>query len=537
MSRLERLQKILMAVMLLLALVAAAAAALLLGGRHRQPVPVQATEESTAEPAALTEVLWRYPDHVLLGKPLTQLPLALPDGNETFLESHLGAENTLVVYWGSWCDYCAQQTEILKDAQSLLEAYNTKVLLIDKMDPDKESLEAAEETIASEQIPFDWIVDSDLSVYQALGVHIIPTSFLLDAQGRVLFCQAGRIASQSELEAILSYGRSGPQAQPEEFLRDYLLTAEGGVRMHPYGEAAPSPSGRDVLSESQGLLMEYAADMGDEALFERAYGYTADALWEDGLLRWYGTESGEPAQVNALLDDLRFLRALDAGNRRFGGYDAPFMEAARAIAEKNIDDKGNLVDFYTFSDGSKAGRLTMCYVDGTALELLKRMHPETADSVDRALEILDNAYLGDEFPFYAGFYDYASESYDMGSLNMAEAMITLLHQAERGQLKRASLDWLHRQLAGDGIWARYDIHGNVLPEGAYQSPAVYAIVGLIALECNDTALLTQAVSRMEQFRCFDASSACNGAFASKMEEVSSFDQCTALVLYAKMRQG
>lgn len=78
---------------------------------------------------------------------------------------------------------------------------------------------------------------------------------------------------------------------------------------------------------------------------------------------------------------------------------------------------------------------------------------------------------------------------------------------------------------------------GVLSEGAYQSPAVYAIVGLIALECQDTQLLTQAVSRMEQFRCFDASSACNGAFASKLEEVSSFDQCMALVLYAQMGQG
>lgn len=307
--------------------------------------------------------------------------------------------------------------------------------------------------------------------------------------------------------------------------------------MHPCGDDAQSPSGQDVLSESQGLLMDYAAEMGDGALFAQAYAYAADRLCTDGLLRWYGTERGEPAQVNALLDDLRFLRALDAGNRRFGGYDAPFAETARAIAEKNIDAQGNLVDFYTFSDGSKASRLTMCYVDGAALELLKEMCPETADSVDRALEILEGAYLGDDFPFYAGFYDYTSGSYGTGALNMAEAMITLLHQAERGQLKQASLDWLHRQLAGDGIWARYDIHGNVLSEGAYQSPAVYAIVGLIALECQDTQLLTQAVSRMEQFRCFDASSACNGAFASKLEEVSSFDQCMALVLYAKMGQG
>ena len=218
----------------------------------------------------------------------------------------------------------------------------------------------------------------------------------------------------------------------------------------------------------------------------------------------------------------------------FQNYADVLARHAAALAEANLDSSGHLVDFYTFADGSKAHRLTMCYADWTALDILVQQQPTCAAAVQAAQQLVDEAYLGDAFPFYANYYDYQTGTYDNGSLNMAEALLTLLHQAEAGRLPDAALRWLHIQMAGNGIWARYDIHGNVVPGYEYQSPAVYAIVGLIAAQCQDDVLLTQAVSRMESFRCFEAQSPLNGAFSPSMDEVSSFDQCMALVLYATM---
>ena len=525
MSNLERLQKYIILAMVLLAVILAAAVfALVTGGEGPQaePAPTAAGE--------LTEVKWNYPDHLVLGHKLTNQTFALPDGKKTTLENHLGENLTLAVYWGSWCSYCEEQTELLCSLADTLEAQNVKVLLIDKLDPEKESLEAAKSKIQKENIPFDWIVDSDLSVYRELGLHIIPTSFLLDPDGKVLFCKAGRIQSQEELASILDYAKLGPAAQTEAFVTKTLMNADGGVRLHVEPQSGAHPRGQDVLSESQGLIMEYAALTGNTDLFQKAYGYVQSNLSEEGLLRWYGSSDGEPGQVNALLDDLRVLRALDS----VAGYETEVFYRAQALARGNLDKDGNLVDFYTFSDGSQAHRLSMCYADFRALDILARQAPQCAQAVEKARDLVEGAYLGDDFPFYANFYDYETGRYDEGSLNMAEAMLTLLHQAEAGQLKETSLTWLKTAMAGEGIWARYDTKGNVVPGYMYQSAAVYALVGLIAREVEDETLLTQAVSRMEQYRCFRKGSDLDGAFASSMEEVSSFDQCVALVLYAKL---
>ena len=532
MSNLERVQKYIIVLILLLALVVAGGILLML---HRGvPSASAASSAVSSGSTELTEVQWYYPDNLRLGQPLTAQPFTLPEGGTTTLAEHLGSGYTLAVFWGSWCSYCEAQTELLLSAQQTLAQQNVTVLLIDKMDPEKESLEAARQTIAEKDIPFDWVIDDGLTVYKELGLHIIPTSFLLDAQGRVLYCHAGVLQTEDELNAVLAYAREGAAAQTLAFVQNHLMTADGGVQLHVQAQTAPSPSGQDVLAESQGLLMEYAALTGNENLFRTVYGYVQNNLDADGLLRWYGTAAGQPAQVNALLDDLRVLRALSAGQQRFGGYADALTRHAAALAANMLDDAGNLVDFYTFADGSKAHRLTMCYADWTALDILVQQQPACAAAVQAAQQLVEGAYLGDDFPFYANYYDYQTGTYDDGSLNMAEALLTLLHQAEAGRLPDASLRWLRTQMAGNGIWARYDIHGNVVSGCEYQSPAVYAIVGLIAAQCQDDVLLTQAVSRMESFRCFDAQSPLNGAFAPSMDEVSSFDQCMALVLYATM---
>ena len=544
MSKIERLQKYLIVGILLFGLIAAAGILLLVQSSdgslgHTGDASADSGQMGEAETSGseeLTEVVWRYPDHVRIGETLGDEVFENPDESRARLSEHLGTGTTLVMYWGSWCSYCEKQMEVIQPLAEKLEREGVKVELVDKMDPEKESLEQAKKVIAEKEIPFEWVVDADLSVYQKLGMHIIPTSFFLDSEGKLVYCYAGVIDSAEKLDAMLSYVKNGAAADTEAFVRNKLMTPDGGVQMQAAGQGGKAPRGADVLAESQGLLMEYAVKQKDDALFDAAYGYVKNHLDENGLLRWYGTEKqGQEAQVNALLDDLRVLRALEDKNVRDGGLDAEISCRAEAIARDNIDEHGNLVDFYTFSDGTKAHTLTMCYVDRKALEVLERWVPESAEAIRAAEETLENAYLGDEFPFYANAYDYETQKYSETSLNMAEAMTTLLHQAEAGILPDASLEWIREQMKGNGIWARYDIHGKVTAEGYYQSPAVYALVGLIAVECEDTELLTQAVSRMESFRCFSQGDPLNGAFSETMEGVSSFDPCMALVLYAAMK--
>ena len=76
MSKLERLQKYLIALILLLVLIIAGAVLLLLRQNDAGTtleVPVASDDDE------LTEVKWYYPDHVVLNEPLTTLSFQTPD--------------------------------------------------------------------------------------------------------------------------------------------------------------------------------------------------------------------------------------------------------------------------------------------------------------------------------------------------------------------------------------------------------------------------------------------------------------------------
>ena len=74
------------------------------------------------------------------------------------------------------------------------------------------------------------------------------------------------------------------------------------------------------------------------------------------------------------------LKSLNA----MGDYTEDVMSRAIAIAAGNRDETGNLVDFCSFSDGSRANRLTMCYCDWQALEIIRPLVPGFGDSLTKA---------------------------------------------------------------------------------------------------------------------------------------------------------
>jgi hypothetical protein len=207
---------------------------------------------------------------------------------------------------------------------------------------------------------------------------------------------------------------------------------------------------------------------------------------------------------------------------------------AEAIAIYDTEQQSP-VDFYDFKNSQKSSTFTLCYADFTALEIVAKMSVAAEKLPENALTIVENGYIGEEFPFYYNSYSYEDGTYDTSSLNMAEALYTLYHLAEAGKLKDSSLAWLQTHMEDNGIFARYDVQGNVVPGYEYESPAIYALVGLIAQETGEEKLLTQALSRMEEWRVFDTEDTANGAFGTQgIGQMMSYDQCMALLLYGKI---
>ncbi len=504
------------------------------GKKISQPDSPQPSVPRPTYGEELTETLFYYPKNLVLGQPLPVQSFVSQSGNTVSMRSFQG-RYVVLMYFASWCTHCDDQFRALGDLDSFFAQYpDVTCFLVDKLDGQKETQETAKAYLDKKGFQLECLYDQGLTAYEAAGLQIVPTTIILDLQGDLAFCHPGALENQSQLASMLSYVRNGPAADTESFVTESMMSPEGGVYSR-YQDSSGLATGHDILSESQGLLMEYAAERNDPYLFGFAYRYVQEQMMTYSLPVWV-VEDEQTITVNALLDDLRMLKALNLIQNRSGGYLDGLQSLAQNIVLYNFVNQ-QPVDFYDFLYKVPASRFTLCYADLDAMDTLSYHAPIAEGLPAAARKLVSEGYLGDHFPLYRNYYDYTTGTYDTGSINMAEGLYTLYHLAEVDELKQASLDWLRGKMASGGIFARYNQDGQVTVGYEYESPAVYALVGLIALEADDPILLTQAVSRMEQFRVFDTDSPANGAFGGEdIGQIASYDQLMALLLYAKMEK-
>lgn len=495
-----------------------------------------ATEPTVYAPSfqeqLLVDRLSFYPEHVTIGQPLPDCVLYDAGDRAVRLSDYRG-KYVVLSFFASWCGDCEQQFENLGDLDAFFQEYSNVVWLpVDRLEGEKETKEQGIDYLQYRGIQTPCLFDRERAAYDALGGQMIPTTLFLDRNGNLQLCHAGVLKDQSQLKAMLSYLLRGRNADLEAFVVQHMMSADGGVYtgVKPVSGLA---AGHDVLSESQGLLMEYAAELDDAHLFLQALRFVQDRMMSYPLPVWV-LEDEQQISVNALLDDLRMLKALDVMQRRHGGYREITASLAESIALYNIQ-KQRPVDFYDFSQKTPASRFTLCYADFAALQVLCQYVPIVEDVQANTEALVEGGYISDAFPFYRNYYDYSTGTYDSSSINMVEGLYTLYHLAEVGRLKQTSLNWIREKLEQGALFARYDVTGEVTVGYEYESPAIYALVGLIALEVDDPELLTRAVERLEEFRVFDAAAAHNGAIGGgTMEQMAAYDQLITLLLYAKM---
>ena len=500
-----------------------------------QPAPSAPPGETPEENGALAQPEDRYPKYLILGETPPVLSFEDADGRETSLDAYRG-ETLIVTFWGSWCGHCKNQLSLWREFQEALSG-RAEYLLIDKLDPEKETVEQAREYLEEANIPFPSWFDRDLKAYQGWGLSIIPTTVALNPEGEVVYRKAGEISSKGEFQAVVDYAAGGGDSAVLRFLQECMANPDGGIYTNYLEKAGEAPAGRDVLSESQGLLMEYAVLVQDKTLFDSAYRFVSQNMMQDGLVSWYATGGGSQAGSNALLDDLRIYGALESADQLWGGYGEDAARLRESIYSKHTQD-GKLVGFYEFKTGQKAGSVPLNYLDIKTLQEMAEKDARFEEVCQNALSVLQGGYLGDQFPLYSASYDYGEGAYSQESLNTAEALYTLYHLARADMLPEKSLEWLREQLDSGGLSARYSVDGETVSGFDYHSTAVYALAGLIALEEGDGELLTKAVGYMERYRINDAEDQFNGAFGDgETGDFPSFDQLTPLLLYGSLKNN
>nr|WP_236013547.1 hypothetical protein [Paenibacillus glycanilyticus] len=351
----------------------------------------------------------------------------------------------------------------------------------------------------------------------------------------------GEGGSKDSVALPSKYGDT-PQLTPrreqlQQFI-DQKLTGEAGIYTNykETDEAAETATGHETLSESAGLLMRYYALTGQREAFDAAWSRARETLAADyGFSYRYSPLHDKKYTVNAVVDDLRIIRALYEAETAFGNDGNYGREAAHyggIVYEHNVQgDK--LYDFYDGTYGTTNDFLTLCYADFRSIRLLEVPSKDKRALEDSLLTIVSGGYLSDKFPFYETRYDYKSGKYGdhEGEISTIESLLTVLSLAEIDQERTASITYLKKAVEAGTLYGRYGRDGK--PVTDVQSTAAYAIAAMIGSTIGDQVLYRNSMERMEQYRVDDQASPIAGSFGNPAtEEVYSFDNLTALLAYA-----
>lgn len=474
----------------------------------------------------------KEPEKVRLHTYQAVTQLVLTDGQGKQVHPLETAEDvTVLLFWASWCPHCKECIANVDWLKQTAEENGAKLWLVNKLDGEKETKEQAKLFLREQQIETENLFDEQCSVYEQLGLSMIPTLIVIDESGRILSKTEGDIPTQEQLAAMIQEAREGKAAVLESIIESTLLNETGGFRTNYVQESEEIPSGSDVLSESQGILLEYAALTGQQELFTKVWSYTETKLSADGLMPWVISDRTD-TYVNALVDDLRIIGALQLMNKNTdGAWQEIYENYYNAVYLWNTAD-GFPVDFYDAKSGSKADRFTLCYGDLATLSQIKQEDSRYKKIYNETLKLVLGGQISEAFPLYYSYFDYSKQKYEGGTLNMAEELTTLLHLAEVGELPQPAVEWLEGEMDKGCIYASYDKDGSPAKDGYYESTAVYALVVMIALHEGREELAGQAVNRMEQLRIWEDGNHLNGLFGnSDGTGIYSFDQGMALLAY------
>lgn len=502
-------------------------------GRHVWSTPsVQATPQPEASPSqpVLASPEDYLPQHLAVGSEAPKAVFQDADGRPIPLRGLLNGQERCIwlVFWASWCPDCDRQLAFLPEMEKLAERYGARLVLVDRLNLEKESVEAARQKYDRYSPSAALVFDGDEKVYSAWGIREIPTSVILSGDGAVLSYASG-VRRPGECEGLLRLALEGRSKLGADYLASAFSNGQGGIYTST-ATGGESPSGKDILSESEGLMLLYALASHDRSLFDLTFSFLRSHMMVHGLSAWYTGSAGK-APVNATLDDLRLWYAFHLAGEKWGDdvFALQAAETGEAILSRCVGPEGGLTDYASLEGSGQARTISLCYLDLTCLRAMAESMEGFVLVEASARKILLEGRISDDFPFYYASYDYDSGSYSQADLNTAEALYTLWNLSRAGELPRDTWEYVRNRIETGELAARYHTDGTAVKGFEFHATAVWGLAALIAAQENDPHAYELASRRMNRMFIDDADDELFGAYAQKNAAVHAFDQLIPLL--------
>lgn len=315
------------------------------------------------------------------------------------------------------------------------------------------------------------------------------------------------------------------------FITDHLSRDSGGVYTNYLDKEneGDETKGHYILSESQGLLMEYALMINDEKLFDESYKVVKDNMMLDnGLVSWRISKNNEKNPTSALIDELRIARCLIEGYLKFDKFDYKVgaVNLSKAVLE-NSTYNGMVSDF---NDGTnKSTALALRYIDPEAFKLLKHIDEKWNNIDVFGKDILKYGYISDEMPLYRKSYDLIKKKYSEEKENeLLYSLMVWENTIREGKSPEAINKWMDEQLKLYGcLYTKYDINTNK-PVDYIESTSIYAVAYRISLKGDNKELQEKLYKSLMKYY-MDEGDLKGGFGMEKSKEAYSFDNIEAMI--------
>jgi thiol-disulfide isomerase/thioredoxin len=154
------------------------------------------TTDASTDRIELSDVGDVSPDRLLT------VALRTPLDEPTNLDEHVGGTPAVVNFWQSSCAPCIEEMPLLQGAADA----NPQIVMVGVASQDRvdNATALAEQTA----IGYPWFLDPEGNLFYEARAAGMPTTLLLDAQGRIVSTKTGAFKSAAELQAFIDQAGS-----------------------------------------------------------------------------------------------------------------------------------------------------------------------------------------------------------------------------------------------------------------------------------------------------------------------------------------
>ncbi|MDD3307134.1 MAG: hypothetical protein PHO29_08585 [Acetobacterium sp.] len=320
----------------------------------------------------------------------------------------------------------------------------------------------------------------------------------------------------------------------QAFIQKQLTSANGGIYTNYQNTAQTGElsTGHEILSESMGLLLEYARLTGDQMLFYNTTDYIQNYLIVEDILLWRVVENNDPiTDVSATIDDLRIYQTLTLAKKQW-----PLNESGTKISEtleNQLPSKGfqsdYLVNYYSAASPTQDKTVEVAYLNLAAIQTLATVRPELTAAVATNKQILLGSFISETLPLYHKSYDPQKGTYTNadGKINILDSLMVIQNLAEAGIYSPQTLDWLEERTVSGTLYSYYDPQTGAALD-TQESSAAYGITAQIGAALGNEVLTDSALTQLKKHQNTDQLSPFYGGFGYN-NNAYSYDNLQALL--------